>query len=238
MELALRRAYGYAYGPKIRKRAGFGMGRLGDCVSYDTSGDCIDDGSGTVTTQTIPLDLTCPTGQVSDGAGGCTPATLSLFTDATGNQCSLASASTSGANVGLCPGSDANSTLLTDIHGNTCIVGVMDNNGLCPASPGYNSTTVGHPPASTSSAAAIAAALAASATAIAKGATSGSIQCGNGQAVAIGQSCPGAPVGSVCPTGFTLSGTTCTASLVPGLSNSTLVLIGIAFVALMAFQKK
>jgi hypothetical protein len=213
MELALRRAYGYAFGPKIRKRAGFGMGFLGDDTTLDDTGD------GTVSAQDTTNSLYA--GLIAQGVD---PADASAYistvpTVTVPNAGSITVQSTTASDLAALQASGAS----------------CSSSGDCVLTPAQAAS------ASASGSTALAGSIAAAAAAIAKtvsGVGTGSIQCGNGQAVAIGQSCPGAPVGSVCPTGFTLSGTTCTASLVPGLSNSTLVLIGIAFVAFMAFSGK
>lgn len=214
MELALRRAYGYAFGPKIRKRAGFGMG------------DLVVDAQGVTCDDSMMTDSGCPTLDTTPSDIGTTLTT----TPATGAPITVIDSS------GIVWTCDANGNCCDPSQ--NCQVGPPSVATSVPA--GTTGTKAASATAANQSAATLVASLAAAAAAVAKTATgtSGSIQCGNGTAVPVGSKCPGAVGTSVCPSGLTLVGTTCTASLVPGLSNSSLVMIGIALVALMAFSGK
>jgi hypothetical protein len=207
MEVALRRGYGYAFGPKIMKRAGFGMGDTSlvcaDGTQPDATGTC-DDGS---TPAVDPSTLYADPGS-----------TIVPTVDASGNPISTST--------------------ITDQYGSACTVAQWDSiNNLCPGSAGYNAASVG---VGTGTAAQLAAALATAAATTAKAiaAASGTrINCGNGTTTAVGTPCAGAPVGSVCPTGMTLSGTTCSAGIL-GMSSSTLMLLAIAVVVVIAMEGK
>jgi hypothetical protein len=132
-----------------------------------------------------------------------------------------------------------------DANGNCC-----DPSGNCQQGPPTVLTSV--PPNATTgqtssasaanqSNAALVAALAAAAVAAGKSvaAPAGSIQCSSGVAVAAGQKCPGATGTSVCPAGSTLVGTTCTTSVLAGVSNSSLVVIAlVAFLFVSMSGKK
>lgn len=208
MELALRRAYGYAYGPKIRKRAGFGMGFLGDDTTGDDSADTPD------TTNTLYQDLI---------AQGVDPADASAYIS------TVPTVSVPNAGAITVQSTTASDLAALQASGASC-----SSSGDCVLTPAQAAS------ATAGGSATLAASIAAAAASVARAATgtSGSIQCGNGVAIPVGSRCPGAVGTSVCPTGLTLVGTTCTASLVPGLSNSSLVMIGIALAALMAFSGK
>ena len=207
MEVALRRAYGYAFGPKIRKRAGFGMGSLGDLCADCTEPPCLDGST--------PGD--CDSSPICSGYSA-TPLTTPIP-----DQTILPAPSTD---------------TITDQYGSACTVAQWDSiNNLCPGSAGYNAASVG---VGTGTAAQLAAALATAAATTAKAiaAASGTrINCGNGTTTAVGTPCAGAPVGSVCPTGMTLSGTTCSAGIL-GMSSSTLMLLAIAVVVVIAMEGK
>jgi hypothetical protein len=142
---------------------------------------------------------------------------------------------TTGGSAGTANNSsgETSTEVYTDINGNSCTFAQYDwNNMLCPSSPGYNPASPG---VGTGTAAQIAAALAASAAAAAKAlAAQGThINCGNGTTAPVGSACAGAAVGQVCPTGMTLSGTTCVTGLF-GMSTTTLLLIGVVLFAFMA----
>jgi hypothetical protein len=211
MEVALRRGYGWAFGPKIMRRAGYGMG--------DTSLVCSDG--------TLPQD---------DGEGG--TYCLNGSTPAVDPSTIYADPGSTIIPTVTSTGAPLSTSTITDQYGSACTVAQWDSiNNLCPGSAGYNAASVG---VGTGSAAQLAAAIAAAAAVAAKaiaGATGTQISCGNGTTVPVGTPCAGAPVGSICPTGMTLSGTTCTSSIL-GLSSSSFMLLAIAVVVIIAMEGK
>ena len=195
MNLALRRGYGFAYGPHVRPVASASIGGLGQDNQLCTEVDP-DTGLCTAYENADTLAAT-PAYQITDSSG-------------VGWSC--------------------------DQNGNCC-----DPNGNCQQGPPTVATTApaGAAPAVVKSAssanqstAQLVAALA-SAAAIARGAVTGgaavvppgSMRCPSGVVVPIGSSCPTTPV------------TGASAPLIAGISNSTLGLIAVAFVALMVMGR-
>ena len=206
MELSLRRSYGYAFAPPLNR---WGMAGLGD----DGSGETVTEGGGTIGTP--------------DNSSGETD--IPLYVAPIGT--TLTTTPTySGAPIAIVDSSG--NSWNCDANGNCC-----DASGNCQQGPPtiLSSTppnaTVGQSASATAanqSAAQLVAALASAAAAVGKSVvgTPGSIQCSTGVAVAAGQRCPGAVGTSVCPPGLSLIGGSCSASsVIPGLSNTMLVII-------------
>ncbi len=218
MEVALRRGYGYAFGPKIRKRAGFGMGDT--CVDYDSEGNCLSSIPDPTLTSVDPSTLYPEPGY-----------NIIPTVDAAGNPLGVPIVDASGVTW------SCNSTT-----GNCC-----DPNNNCQQGPpsianaspaGATAAQIASASAANQSNAALIAGIATAAGAAIRAAaavTGAHVTCPTGVSVPVGTPCPGAAVGSVCPTGYTLNGTTCTQGIL-GMSTSTLLLIGVAVFALMAIE--
>ena len=168
-----------------------GMGYLGDMQcsdgsAPDSSGSC-SDGSipvdviqATGPAPLVPLDLTCPSGQISDGAGGCIDTTLTPTL-------------TPGGNIPIVDSSGV--TWNCDANGNCCDPSNDCQQGrpsIASSAPtGASSAVVRSASPANQSAAQIVAALAQSVSAARAGTIAGgSVQCGNGVAVPAGQKCP------------------------------------------------
>jgi hypothetical protein len=165
---------------------------------------------------------------------------LSTYVDDAGNSCAASAVQTSGNNVGLCPQSTLNDVLWTDSNGQLCTLATVDDNSLCPSSPGYSAATAGQAPAATTAAASgnSAAKLAAAIAGAAGAATgsAGSVSCGNGVAVPAGQRCPttsttpgifGCAAGSTNVNGMCVAGAAIPAGQwFASMSNTQVILIG------------
>lgn len=248
MELALRRSYGFAFAPPLNR---WGLRGLGDCDASDVdpeTGLCLDGSVYSGGAGGLVTDESGNTCAASAFVNGQCPASLVASTVAG-----------AGASAGSSSGSPTSSAPLVSTYQITDATGVIwncDTNGnccnpsmTCQQGPPTIVTTI--PPNATAaqnasgstanqSTAALVAALATAAAAAGKAVVGvpGSIQCSAGVAVPAGTKCPGATGTSVCPAGSTLSGTTCSASIIPGLSNSTLMIGVVIFAAVMLMSGK
>jgi hypothetical protein len=219
MELALRREFGIPYALPLNR---WGMQGLGQTCADGTEsyeGDAgleCDDGS-------VPGSYVAPVSSPISTTLTTTPTTADassyLIVDSTGV------------------------TWTCDSNGNCCNPSMVCQQGpptiLTAAPPNATVAQNASAAAANQSNAALVAALATAAAAAGKAVVGvpGSIQCSPGVAVPSGTKCPGATGTSVCPAGSTLSGTTCSTSVIAGLSNMTLV-IGLAIVAVLMMSGK
>jgi hypothetical protein len=240
MELALRRSYGYAFAPPLNRWGMQGLGQL--CSDGSDPGDdgaCPDGDAPTF--ETDQYGATC---QVASMVGGNCPGSAPVSTVSSPTGTALTSTPTTAAANSYLIVDSTGVTWTCDSNGNCCNPSMICQQGpptiLTTAPPNATAAQNASSAASNQSTAALVAALATAAAAAGKSVVgaAGSIQCSAGVAVPAGTKCPGATGTSVCPAGSTLIGTTCSASIIPGLSNSTLMIGAVVVLAVMMMGKK